>query len=477
MMIKNNYDAANKENSCCFMPIFSKNPYNSNTKIQPLLESRNMLRFAPSPTGDMHIGSLRVAILNYLIAQQRNEPFIIRIEDTDKERNIEGKDTEIMQILEKFAIKHESVFHQSEHLHMHQTLAIRLLEEGKAFVCTCTPEQLEADRETAKYNRVAYRYSGVCHDVDKAEHARLKESGIPFVIRIKKPEHDIINHDLIKGNIVTAPDEVDSFVILRADSTPTYNFACACDDMLSGVNFIIRGEDHLSNTPKQKHIKMQLGYKEETTYAHLPIILNTEGKKMSKHHDASSVKWLFEQGFIPDAISNYLLLLGNTKAPKEIFTLPEAIKWFKLENISKSAAKFDIEKLRFINREHLKMIDDKQLSTLFGFADTDIGKLAKIYLEEASTINELEAKIKPIFSPKNFEGEWGKQMRIMEKLIQEAPMIDTFDEFKSYIMKESGLKGKNFLEPLRLLLTGAEHGPELSDVYPLIKSYLLEVAS
>jgi len=436
-----------------------------------------MLRFAPSPTGDMHIGNLHVAILNYLVAQQRDEPFIIRIEDTDKEHNIEGKDTEIMQILEKFALKHESVFHQSEHLHMHQTLAIRLLEEGKAFVCTCTPEQLEADRETAKTNRVDYRYSGQCFEVDKAEHARLKESGIPFVIRLKKPDQDIVNHDFIKGDIVTVPNEVDSFVILRADGTPTYNFACACDDMLSSVNFIIRGEDHLSNTPKQKHIKTQLGYEEETTYAHLPIILNTEGKKMSKRDDASSVKWMFEEGFIPDAIINYLLLLGNSKVPNEIFTFPEAIEWFKLENISKSAAKFDIEKLRFINREHLKMMDDKQLSALFGFADADIGKLAKIYLEEASTTKELESKVRPIFTAKNFESEWGEQMRIIEKLIQEAPMMKTFDEFKSYIMKGSGLKGKNFFTPLRLLLTGAEHGPELSDIYPLIKSYLLEVAS
>jgi len=425
-----------------------------------------MLRFAPSPTGDMHIDDLRTAILNYLVAQQRNEPFIVRIEDMDKARNIEGKDTEIMQILEKFALKHDNVFHQSEHLHMHQTLAIRLLEEGKAFVCTCTPEEVEDDH-----------YSGKCFEVDKSEHAKLKESGTPFVIRIKKPEHDIVNHDLIMGEIVTSADEVDSFVILRADGTPTYNFACACDDMLSGVNFIIHGEEHLCDTPKQKHIKEQLGYEEETAYAHLPLILNTEGKKMNKHDDASSVKWLFEQGFIPDAILNYLLLLGNTKAPKEIFTLPEAIKWFKLENISKSAAKFDIDKLRFINKEHLKMMDDKLLSTLFGFADADVGKLAKLYLEEASTINELAAKIRPVFAPKVFEGEWTEQMRIMQKLIADAPMIESFDAFKSYIMKKSGLKAKEFSKPLRLLLTGAEEGPELSDIYPLIKPYLLEVIS
>jgi glutamyl-tRNA synthetase len=436
-----------------------------------------MLRFAPSPTGDMHIGSLRVAILNYLIAQQRKESFIVRIEDTDKARNIEGKDTEIMQILEKFALKHESVFHQSEHLHMHQTLAIRLLEEGKAFVCTCSAEQLEADRASAKEQNVAYHYSGKCFDVDKETLANLKESGIPFVIRIKKPIEPIIYHDLIKGNITTAPNEVDSFVILREDGTPTYNFACACDDMLSGVDFIVRGEDHLSNTPGQIHIKTLLGYEAETTYAHLPVILNAEGKKMSNKDDAGSVKWMFEEGFIPDAIINYLLLLGNSKVPKEIFTLPEAIEWFNIENISKSAAKFDIDKLRFINREHLKLMDDKRLSTLFGFADEDIGKLAKLYLEEASTIKELESKIKPIFAPKDFEGKWSEEMNTIENIIQNAPMINDFNEFKAHIMKESGLQGNDLLNPLRLILTGAEHGPELSEIYPLIKPYLLEVAS
>ncbi len=432
-----------------------------------------MLRFAQSPTGDMYIGNLRVAIVNYLISQQKNKPFIIRIEDTDKECNIEGKDTEIMQILEKFALKHESVFHQSEHLHMHQTLAIKLLEEKKAFVCTCTSEEMENDVESSKH----YQYSGKCFDVDKSEHAKLKESGTPFVIRLKKPESDIVSHDLIKGDIVTTSDEIDSFVILKADGTPTFNFACACDDMLSGVNFIISDEEHLLNTPKQKYIKQQLGYEEETKYAHIPTLLNSDGKQMSKDDESSFVKWMFKEGFIPDAIINYLLLLGNSKAPKEIFTLPEAIEWFRLEDISNSAIKFDIDKLRFINAEHLKMMEDKQLSSLFGFADADIGKLAKLYLEEVSTTKELEAKIKSIFTKKDFNGKWAKEMKILENIITDAPMINSFDEFKSYITKESGLKEESFLTPLRVLLTGAEHGPELNNIYPFIKSYLLEVAS
>ena len=435
-----------------------------------------MLRFAPSPTGDMHIENLRVALFNYMTARQKDVNFIVRIEDTDKERNITGKDTEIMEILEKFALPHNSVSHQSENLHIHQTLAIRLLEEKKAFVCTCTPEQLDADKEEAKRNNVAYSYSGRCSTVGAEELKKLKEDKTPFVVRIKKPDAPIINHDLIKGDIETPPNEVDSFVILQSDGTPTYNFACACDDMISGISLIIRSEDHLSNMPEQEHIKTLLGYEQETVYAHLPIILNSEGEKMDMQDDASSIKWLFEQGFIPDAIVNYLILLGN-ETPTEIFTMPEALEWFDLSKLSKSPVKFDIDTLRSINREHLKRMDDRRLSTLFGFADEDIGKLAKLYLEEASTINELESKINTIFAPKNFEGEWSAQMHTMEDIIQNAPMIDDFNAFKAHIMKESGLEGKHFFTPLRLILTGAEHGPELSQIYPLIKPYLLEVAS
>ena len=436
-----------------------------------------MLRFATSPTGDMHIGTLRVAVLNYLIAQQRDENLNVRIEDTDKASNIEGKDTEIMQILEKFALKHDSVFHQTEHLHMHQTLAIKLLEQGKAFLCTCTAEQLASYIETSRANKVTYHYSGQCFEVNKEEHAKLKESGTPFVIRIKKPTDDIITHDLIKGNIKTESNKVDSFVILQADSSPTHNFASACDDMLSGVTTIIDEEEHLLNTLKQTHIKTQLGYDTETTYAHLPVILNAEGETMSENDDASSVKWMFQEGFVPDAIINYLLLLGYDKAPQEIFTLPEAIAWFDIEDISHTAVKFDIDKLRFINAQHLRHMDDKALSTLFGFADADIGRLAKLYLEEASTTSELDAKIKSIFNPKDFSSKWREQMRTLETLIQNAPMIHNYNDFASYLMQKSGLKDENFFQPLRLLLTGAEHGPELSDIYPLIKSYLLEIAS
>ena len=399
-----------------------------------------MLRFAPSPNGDMHINNLRVAILNYVVAKQKNDKFLVRIEDSDTQKSIEGKDTEIMMILEKFAIKHDVVYHQSEHLRIHQNLALRLLKEEKAFVCKCTLDELKTDSCLKN-----------CESLTKEDYSTLKESGEKFVIRFKKSNN------------------IDSFIILKTDGTPSYDFASACDDMLSDIDFIIREKKHLETTPKQESIKSSLGYEKETTYLHLPTLLNVD--------EASSVKWLFEEGFVPDAILNYLLLLGNSKVPKEIFTLPEAIEWFELDSISKSDTKFDIDKLRFINQEHLKMIDDRQLSTLFGFADADIGKLAKVYLEEASTINELKAKITPIFKAKNFDGEWGEQMSIIRDIISDAPAFESFNELTKHIMEKSELKDENLFTPLRILLTGEQNGPKLSEIYPFIKSYILEVAS
>jgi len=403
-----------------------------------------MLRFAPSPTGDMHIGTLRVAIFNYLVAQQQSEQLLVRIEDGDKEKNITGKDTEIMMILEKFALRHDAVFHQSEHLNLHQTLALRLLQDGKAFVCKCTHKESTCEDSTC---------SGECENLKQEEYAELKKSGEKFVVRIKEP----------KGE---TEQKIGSFIILKNDTTPSYDFACASDDMMSDISLVIREEEYLSGTPRQIHVKNLLGYENSTEYVHVPTIENNV-----------SVKSLFEDGFIPDAILNYLLTLEDSKAPKEIFTLPEAIEWFDLSSVSKSPAEFDLEKLRVINSEHLKMVDDKKLSSLFGFADADIGKLAKLYLEECSTINELEEKIRPIFSPKDFSTEWGEQMKVLEKVINQAPYFETYDTFKQHIMTKSGLEGEQLLTPLRYLLTAQGDGPELSEIYPFIKSYILEVAS
>jgi glutamyl-tRNA synthetase len=430
-----------------------------------------MLRFAPSPTGDMHIGNLRVALFNYIVSQQRKEPLLIRIEDTDKERNIEGKDKEILEILSIFGIQYNELMYQSNNFRFHSMMALQLLHDKKAFNCFCKPETLEQKREKAIKEKRAYRYDGACENLS----AEMTIDNMnPFVVRLKKPLQSITIHDIIKGEITFSPDDIDSFIIMRQDKTPTYNFACSVDDMLADISIVIRGEDHVSNTPKQIAIRDALGYDKKIEYAHLPIILNDEGKKMSKRDNASSVKWMFEEGFLPSAIANYLILIGN-KTPKEIFTLQEAIEWFDLDTISKAPARFDINKLKFINKEHLKMLDAKELSRYVGFADADIGEVAKIYLDEASTLKELRVKISAIFSKKKISEEFEEAAHSMREIIISAPHFEEYDAFKTYVMQTSGFKGKNFFKPLRLLLTGEEHGPELSDLYPYLKNYIKEI--
>ena len=359
-----------------------------------------MYRFAPSPTGDMHIGNLRAAIFNYIVSKQKNEGYILRIEDTDKERNIDGKDEDIKEILTKFGIKWDKLYYQSKNLKFHREFANKLLIDKKAFCCFCSEEELAAKKQKAKDKGVAYRYDGTCEKLSDMEVLDITK---PFVIRMKKPSHAMKFIDDIKGELVFEPENIDNFVIMRRDKTPTYNFACSIDDMLMDVSYVIRGEDHVSNTPKQDLIRQALGYDKKIGYAHLPIILNQEGKKMSKREKDSSVKFLLDSGYLPEAILNYLVLLGN-KTPCEIFTLDDAIKWFDIKNISKSPAKFDIDKLTQINREHIKIASNKRLSELFEM-DIKFGDLIRFYTQEGSLIPEIKEKILQIYSKKTIPDE------------------------------------------------------------------------
>jgi len=429
-----------------------------------------MLRFAPSPTGDMHIGNLRVAIFNYIVARQTGKKLIVRIEDTDKERNIEGKDREILTILDLFGIKYDQVVYQSSNFHIHQQLAKQLLDSKKAFVCFCDEEELNYQREKAKIEKRPYRYSGKCENLSKSEVEKLIAEKKPFVIRIKKPENNIKFIDEIKGEFDISPFEVDSFVILRGDLTPTYNFACAIDDMLYDITLVIRGEDHLSNTPKQIHIRNSLGYNKEIKYAHLPIILNVEGKKLSKRENHASVKWLLEEGFLPEAIANYLILLGNS-FEKEVFTLEEAIKFFDLSKISKAPAKFDIEKLKFLNKEHMKKIEN--LSEYLGY-HSRYEELLNIFRDESSTLKEIKEKFEKVFE-KSVDEEFKDEREILKKEILENELEESYDDFKKRVMKNTSLKGKKLFMPLRELLINEKHGAEIKDLYNAMLPYLKEV--
>lgn len=433
-----------------------------------------MYRFAPSPTGDMHIGNLRAAIFNYICSLQDKSGFILRIEDTDTARNIEGKDQEIIEILKRFGIKWQSLYYQSKNLKFHQQFAAKLLAEKKAFCCFCSEEELEAKKQAAKDAGEAYRYDGQCEHLSAQEVLNCEK---PFTIRLKKPDHALEFTDAIKGRIVFEPQNIDSFVIMRADKTPTYNFACACDDMMQGVSFVIRGEDHVSNTPKQNWIRQSLGYDGEIKYAHLPIILNSEGKKMSKREDSSSVKWLLQSGYLPEAIANYLILLGN-KTPREVFSMDEAVEFFDIAKISKSPAKFDEDKLAFINREHIKRASEQRLAELFEL-EPKFAPLIKFYTQEASLIPQIKEKIAAIYGAKDISQEWAAQAQALREailnLLSSNGASAEFNDFKAALSQATSLKGKSLFMPLRFLLTGVPHGPELSELYPLIRADLKEI--
>jgi glutamyl-tRNA synthetase len=432
-----------------------------------------LLRFAPSPTGDMHIGNLRVALFNHILSKQLNEELLIRIEDTDKERNVEGKDKDILEILNLFSVDYTRVVHQSENVAQHTKMAMKLLLDNNAFNCFCSDEALENDREQAKKEKKPYRYSGFCENI--SDEAKFN-CNAPFVVRLKKPKETIKFTDSVKGDFKFEPFDIDSFVILRQDKSPTYNFACSIDDMLYDISTVVRGEDHLSNTPKQIHIRESLGYTKKINYIHLPMILNFEtGQKMSKRDDSSSVRWLVDQGYLPAAIANYLILLGYNP-PVEIFTLEEAMKWFDINKVSKAPAKFDISKLKFINREHLKMMDELRLSKILGYADPDIGTLAKLYIEECDTVKEIKEKINTIFSQKESLENFEEEFILLKECLKDAPFIEDLNDFKKYITKKTKLQDEKLFMPLRYALTGSTNGPNLSEIYPLIKNYLGEIA-
>lgn len=420
-----------------------------------------MLRFAPSPTGDMHIGDLRTALFNYIVSKQRNEDFIVRIQDLEKEKNVEGKDEEILALLSLFGIEYSQVIYQSENVRFHSAMALQLIHDKKAFSCFCSHEWLEKKREEAKENNKEYSYDDACRNLPDE---LVIDNMNPFTIRLSRPDKDIVINDLIKGEVSFEPDAVDSFIIMDQDKTPTYNFACAVDDMLSDISLVIRSQEHMSDTPKQDHVRASLGYEKKVEYAHLPSILN----------DTFSVKWLLEEGFLPAAILNYLISMGN-KSPQEIFDVKDAIDWFSLDAISKSPASFSIDLLREINKEHLKNMDATELSRYVGFADANIGELAKVYLEEESTTKELKSKIEAIFAAKEIPEEFAETTQIMTEVIKNAPYFQEYDDFKNHIMKKSGLKENNLLEPLRFLLTGAGDGPDIALIYKYLKNYIGEI--
>lgn len=420
-----------------------------------------MLRFASSPTADMNIDDLRIALFTYVVSKQRHEDFIVRIEDMDKEKNIEGKDQENLDILALFGLEYSQIIYQSENVRFHTAMALQLMHEKKAFSCFCSKEWLQKKQDESKIAKKIYHYDDACRSLP-AE--LVIDNTNPFQIRIARPDKTLTIEDKIKGIMSFKPDTIDSFIIMDQDKIPTQNFACGVDDMLNNISIVIRSDKYIDNAPKQEHIRNSLSYDKKIEYAHLPSILD----------DKPTIKNLLEEGFLPEAISNYLISMGSN-LPNEIFTISEAVEWFDISNISNSPTHFDINILRDINVKHLKNLDAKELSRYVGFADTEIGELARIYLNELATTKELKAKIAPIFSTREIPQEFIEQVTKIATAIKSAPYFEEYEDFANHIIVESGLEGENFTKPLRLLLTNASEGPDVAIIYKYLKNYLEEI--
>ena len=355
-------------------------------------------RFAPSPTGFLHIGGARTALFNWLYAKHTGGQFLLRIEDTDRARSTPEATAAILSGLKWLGMDWDGdVFSQFDHANRHAEVAATLVENAKGYKCTCTPDELTAMREAARTEGRPMRYDGRCRDKSAAE---LGDA--PYVVRLKA-EHDgeTIIQDMIQGEVKVDNAEIDDFVLLRADGTPTYMLAVVCDDFDMNITHVIRGDDHLTNTFRQIHLYKAMGWP-LPVFAHMPLLHGADGKKLSKRHGALGVEAYEEMGFLPKAINNYLLRLGWGHGDDEIISTEQAIKWFDVVDVGRAAARFDMDKLTHLNAHYIKNSVDGELAALVApklEAALD-GKMAEGWLERvqagmadlkerAKTINEL----------------------------------------------------------------------------------------
>jgi len=404
-----------------------------------------VLRFEASPSSELTLGHLRVALINALTAQQRREGFLLRITDHDPAAST----FDPQPFLDK-CLHYDQRQHQSENLRRYRHLASTLLQAGNAYVCTCDPDT---------------PCQGACPDRTPQEIETLHRQKHPYSIRIVAPTAPIMFADAVQGAVTVLPEEIGSFWILDPDGTPSECFAAAVDDMLSGITLILRENSQRPQAAREIHIRTLLGFTETIDYGHIAPLSGA----------VPTVRALFEEGILPDAMITYLLSIGQTP-PQPHFTLSDAAAWFDLAALAKTPAPCDPLALRAHNRRHLERMDDKALSGLYQFADADIGRLVKLYLDDAATLSELDRYIRPIFAPKPCDGENAQTLKTLSSLILSAPPFKTFEPFYAHIQNQSGFDDATLQPLLRQLLTGTTQGPALHEVYPHLKSYITEVA-
>ncbi len=317
------------------------------------------VRFAPSPTGYLHIGGARTALFNYLLARKEQGTFVLRVEDTDVARSTQESVDAILNAMEWLGLSYdEGPFYQSERFDLYREKVRQLLDAGNAYRCYCTAEELEAKREAAMKSGGKPKYDGTCRN--RTDHP----AGAPFVVRFKSPQEGVTSFDdKIKGTISFNNEELDDVIIQRTDGTPTYNFVVVVDDATMGITLVIRGDDHINNTPRQILMYEALGYP-VPKFAHVPMILGSDKARLSKRHGATSVMAYRDQGFLPEAMVNYLVRLGWSFGDQEIFSMDELVEKFSLENVGKSAGVFNPEKLLWLNAHYIKTGDPVKLGHL-----------------------------------------------------------------------------------------------------------------
>ena len=441
-------------------------------------------RFAPSPTGPLHIGGVRTALFNWLYSKNQKGSFFLRIEDTDKERSKNEYKDQIIKSLKWIGVEHDGKeYIQSLKINDHINIAKELLKNGFAYKCYCSHEEIEEQKNRAKQKKLPYVYNRKCRELKEIDAPK----DVDPVIRFKsKSEGNSTLKDLVQGDIEIENSTIEDFVILRKDGTPTYNLSASVDDHQMNITHIIRGDDHKINTFKQMQIYLSMKW-DLPLFAHIPLIHTTEGKKLSKRDKASTLDDYSKIGVMPEALRNYLLRLGWSFKDKEIFTEEESIKYFNLEGIGKSPSKLDMSRILSMNEHYIKNIDENELfnqltkyceiykekmpnekgekiksSLVFlkNKAKTleDIYNNSKYIIQDKITINQddlklLDDKAKKIIS------EFSKNISKIEKLNKE-----TLEPIINALIKSNETNFKGVGQPLRIVLTGSKFGPGIYDI-------------
>jgi glutamyl-tRNA synthetase len=444
-------------------------------------------RFAPSPTGYLHIGGARTALFSWAYARRHGGKFILRIEDTDQERSTQAATQAILDAMHWLALDYdEGPFYQMQRLDRYREVAEQLIREGKAYYCYASREELDALREAQRARGEKPRYDGRW----RPENVRGKAPppGVQPVIRFRNPdEGEVVFDDMVKGAIVVDNGELDDLVLLRADGVPTYNFGVVVDDLDMNITHVIRGDDHVNNTPRQIHIFRALGAS-LPSFAHVPMILGPDGEKMSKRHGAVSVMQYCEDGYLPEALLNYLARLGWSHGDQEVFSVTQLIEWFDLEHISKSAARFDPQKLSWLNAHYLKQADDARLADLvqpFLQQDgcdpergPDLRRVVALLKERVSTVEELGDAAVYFYRRLHPSAELRAQHYGVESLNALAALTlrlrtaDWSREAIGRLIKETAtehkLKMPQVAMPLRVMVTGEAQTPAIDAILELL---------